>query len=165
MLTVKFMSIKAQTLTYDFFIATSLLLLLLISTFFLFYYKIENIEEEKEKSEMVNVLISASDIWFKEGYPKYWNVDNVIEIGLSNNNQINTTKVRLMEEMGYQKLASLLSLGTFNVNYFVYSQNGSLIYSFPNSSFDNVKNLLVLERIAIWNDSIVRVRTLVWQKA
>jgi len=165
MLTVKFMSIKAQTLTYDFFIATSLLLLLLIVTFFLFYYKIENIEEEEKKSEMVNVLISASEIWFKEGYPKYWNVDNVIEIGLSNNNQINTTKVRLMEEMGYQKLASLLGLGTFNVNYFVYSQNGSLIYSFPNFSFDNAKNVLVLERITIWNNSIVRVRTLVWQKA
>jgi len=161
---VKFMSIKAQTLTYDFFIATSLLLLLLIATFFLFYYKIENIEEEKEKSEMVNVLISASDIWFKEGYPKYWNVDNVIEIGLANNNQINTTKVRLMEEMGYQKLASLLSLGTFNVNYFVYLQNGSLIYSFPSLSYENAKNVLVLERIAIWNDSVVKVRTLVWQK-
>jgi hypothetical protein len=162
---VEFMSIKAQTLTYDFFIATSLLLLLLIATFFLFYYKIENIEEEKRKSEMVNVLISASDIWFKEGYPEYWNVDNVIEIGLANNNRINTTKVRLMEEMGYQKLASLLSLGTFNVNYFVYLQNGSLIYSFPNSSFENAKDALVLERIAIWNDSIVKVRTLVWQKA
>jgi hypothetical protein len=162
---VKFMLIKAQTLTYDFFIATSLLLLLLIATFFLFYYKIENIEEEKKKGEMANVLISASDIWFKEGYPKYWNVDNVIEIGLSNNNQINTTKVRLIEEMGYQKFALLLGLGTFNVNYFVYSQNGSLIYSFPNSYFYNAKNVLVLERITIWNDSIVRVRTLVWQKA
>jgi hypothetical protein len=159
------MLIKAQTLTYDFFIATSLLLLLLITTLFLFYYKIENIEEEKEKSEMVNVLIYASDIWFKEGYPKYWNVDNVIEIGLSNNNQINTTKVRLMEEMGYQKLASLLSLGTFNVNYFVYLQNGSLIYSFPSLSYEKAKNVVVLERIAIWNDSIVKVRTLVWQKA
>jgi hypothetical protein len=158
------MSIKAQTLTYDFFIATSLLLLLLIATFFLFYYKIENIEEKKRKSEMVNVLISASDIWFKEGYPKYWNVDNFIEIGLANNNQINTTKVRLMEEIGYQKLASLLSLGNFNVNYFVYLQNGSLIYSFPNFSFENAKNVLVLERITIWNDSIVKVRTLVWQK-
>jgi len=165
MLTVKFMLIKAQTLTYDFFIATSLLLLLLIATFFLFYYKIENIEEEKEKSEMVNVLIYASDIWFKEGYPKYWNVDNVIEIGLSNNNQINTTKVRLMEEMGYQRLASLLSLGTFNVNYFVYLQNGSLIYSFPSLFYEKAKNVVVLERITIWNNSVVKVRTLVWQKA
>jgi hypothetical protein len=158
------MSIKAQTLTYDFFIATSLLLLLLVITFFLFYYKIENIEEEKRKGEMANVLISASDIWLKEGYPKYWNVDNVIEIGLANDNQINTTKVRLMEEMGYQKLASLLSLGTFNVNYFVYYLNGSLIYSFPSLSYENAKNVLVLERIAIWNDSIVKVRTLVWQR-
>jgi hypothetical protein len=161
---VKSMLIKAQTLTYDFFIATSLLLLLLIATFFLFYYKIENIEEEREKSEMVNMLISASDIWFKEGHPKYWNVNNVVEIGLANNNQINTTKVRLMEEMGYQKLALLLGLGTLNVNYFVYLQNGSLIYSFPSLSYENTKNILVLERIAIWNYSIVKVRTLVWQR-
>jgi len=164
MLMVKFMSIKAQTLTYDFFIATSLLFLALTIAFLLFYYKIESIEEEKRKSEMVNVLISASDLWFKEGYPKYWSVDNVLEIGLANNNQINTTKVRLMEELGYKKLAVLLGLGTFDVNYFVYSQNGSLIYYFPNAYIENVKNVLILERIAIWNESIVRVRTLIMQK-
>jgi len=159
------MSTKAQTLTYDFFIATSLLFLTLTMALFLFYYRIENVEEEKRKSEMMNVLISASEIWFKEGYPKYWSADNVLEIGLANDNQINTTKVRLMEEIGYKKLASLLSLGSFNVNYFVYSQNGSLIYYFPNVSIENAKNVLVLERVAIWNDSIVRVRTLLWQKA
>jgi len=128
---VKFMSIKAQTLTYDFFIATSLLFLALTIILLLFYYKIENIEEEKRKNEMINALISASEIWFKEGYPKYWSVENVLEIGLANNNQINTTKVRLMEELGYRKLATLLGLGTFDVNYFVYSQNDSLIYYFP----------------------------------
>jgi len=159
------MSIKAQTLTYDFFIASSLLFLVLTIAFLLFYYKIENIEEEKRKSEMVNVLISASDIWFKEGYPKYWSVEDVLEIGLANDNRINTTKVRLIEEIGYKKLSALLGLGKFDVNYFVYSQNGSLIYYFPNYDIRNAKNVLILERIAIWNDSIVRVRTLLMQKA
>ena len=164
MLMVKSMSIKAQTLTYDFFIASSLLFLVLTIAFLLFYYKIENIEEEKRKSEMVNVLISASDIWFKEGYPKYWSVEDVLEIGLANDNRINTTKVRLIEEIGYKKLSALLGLGKFDVNYFVYSQNGSLIYYFPNYDIRNAKNVLILERIAIWNESIVRVRTLIMQK-
>jgi len=161
---VKFMSIKAQTLTYDFFIASSLLFLSLTIAFLHFYYKIENIEEEKRKSEMVSVLISASDIWFKEGYPKYWSVNNVLEVGLANDNRINTTKVRLIEELGYKKLVAFLGLGTFDVNYFVYSQNGSLIYYFPSNDIGSVKKVLALDRIAIWNDSIVRVRTLLLQK-
>jgi len=158
------MSIKSQALTYDFFSATSLLLLVLLITFFLLYHKIESFEEEKKKSEMVNFLISSSDIWFKEGYPKYWNENNVIEIGLANDNQINTTKVRLIERMGYQKLASLLNLGTLNVNYLIYSQNGTLIYFYPNRSIEKAKDVLVLERVAIWNYSIVKVRTLLWRK-
>ena len=161
---VRFMSIKAQTLTYDFFIATSILLVALTITFFLAYHNIQSIEEEKRKGEMVEVLISASDVWFKEGYPKYWSINDVVELGLSNDNQINSTKVRLMEEMEYQRIASLLSLGSFSVGYIVYSQNGSLIYSFPNFSLEKAKNVLVLDRTAIWNDSIVKVRTIIWQE-
>jgi len=158
------MSIKAQTLTYDFFFATSILLLTLTITFFYIYHKIQDIEEEKIKGEMVEILISASDVWFKEGYPKYWDVSNVVEIGLSNNNQINSTKVKLMEELGYQKVALLLGIGLFNFQYSVYSQNGTLIYSFPNLTFEKAKNVLVLDRTAIWNESIVKVRTIIWRE-
>ena len=164
MLMVRFMLIKSQTLTYDFFIAASILFLILIAAFFLWYYKMEGIKEEREKADLADILIYASEIWFKEGYPIYWNTSNVLEIGLANENRINTTKVRMMEELGYQKLAYLLSLGTANVNYFVYSLNGTLLYSFPNYSMENAKDILVLERVAIWNESIVKVKTVVWQK-
>ena len=162
---VRFMSTKAQKLTYDFFFATSVLLIALTATFFYVYHKIQDIEEEKIKGEMVGILISVSDVWFKEGYPEYWDSSNVVEIGLSNNNQINSTKVKLMEELGYQKVASLLGLGLFNFQYSVYSQNGTLIYSFPNLTFEMGKNVLVLDRTAIWNESIVKVRTIIWQEA
>jgi len=159
------MLIKGQTLTYDFFVASSVFFLATTILLFSIYYKFETIREAQEKGELTELLISASDVWFKEGYPKYWSIENVVEIGISNENQINTTKIRFMEEMGYEKFASILNLGNFDVNYLIYSQNGTLIYYFPSRSVENSKNILVFERTAIWNDSIVRVRTILWQRA
>ena len=158
------MSIKAQTLSYDFFIATFLLFLFLALIFLFFYYRTKSYQENSEKIRANELLFSSSEIWFKEGHPKYWNESNVVEIGLSNDGKINLTKVKLLENLGYSKVVSLLNLGTWNVKYSLLLQNGTEIFSFPSNEIDNAKDLFVLERIGILEDKPVIIRTILWLK-
>jgi len=155
---------KAQVFTYDFFIALSIFLLIMILIMNNWYYSAIQMEETREKNLAYNTLLYTSQVWFKEGYPKYWDASNVIELGLSNDGKINRTKVEILNNsIGYQKAALLLKLGTFNLCYEVYNKTGALIFRFPqDANYSSAKNIYKIERVAIWDEEPVKVRTLLW---
>lgn len=157
------MSSKAQVLTYDFFIAVSIFLFILsvIGTYWVYW--MNEILGRRKSNEMINTLLAASEIWFKEGYPRYWTPDNVLEVGMSNGNVINSTKMRYLEKMGYQKFLSLTNLN-FDVFYRVLNESDGIIFEFPEDGIPpNYKNLLKIERLGVLNSSIVKVQTIVWE--
>lgn len=107
----------------------------------------------------MNELLLTSDIWFKEGYPKYWDAASIREIGLSNDNIINSTKMAMMQSMGYSKVVSLLNLGPYNAEYSVYDASNNTIFHFPDSGIVCNMNAYSIERIGVLGDSSVRIRT------
>lgn len=155
---------KAQTLTYDFFIALSIFFLVFLIILSYWYYSSVQMQEVIEKNRAANELFLASDVWFKEGYPKYWGAENVLEMGFSNGNEINRTKMEMLPSIGYPKLVSLLNLGTFNIQYTVYNTTRDVIFQFPSSAdFSSAGNVYKIERIGLIGDQPVKIRTVIWE--
>lgn len=156
---------KAQVFTYDFFIALAIFFVVAILVMNNWYSTAVQNQEILEKNLAYTTLISASQVWFKEGYPKYWNAENVIELGLSNEGKINETKIEMLNNsLSYSRVASLLNLGNFNLCYEIYSKTGDLIFRFPqNADFSSAKNIYKIDRIGILNEQPVKVRTLIWK--
>ncbi|MEM5878883.1 MAG: hypothetical protein QXU74_00090 [Candidatus Aenigmatarchaeota archaeon] len=155
---------KAQAFTYDFFIALGIFFVVMILVMGNWYFSAVQTQETMEKNLAYNILLSASQVWFKEGFPKYWNVDNIVELGLSNDGKINETKMEMLNNsIGYPKATLLLNLGNFNLCYEIYDKTGNLIFRFPqNADLNSAKNIYKIERIGILNEQPVKVRTLIW---
>lgn len=161
MLMVKSTSSKGQTLSYDFFIASTIFLVIVIIIFGYWTYSMKEIQETQEKEEAFNTLIEASQIWFKEGYPKYWDNETVVEIGLSNDGIINETKLNLLTSMGYQKFLSFMNLGKFNVFYNVTNET-SIVFQFGNPPSQQANDIYQMKRVGILNGQAVKIKTILW---
>jgi hypothetical protein len=155
------MSIKGQAFTYDFFIALGIFfaILSILSTYW-YYYTLQ-FSEIEEKNEAFNSLVKASQIWFSEGYPVYWDLNNIVEIGLSNEGRINSTKLSFLENLNETEFLKKLNFGNYRVKYEVY-EDSKLIFSYPNSSFW-ASEILTLERFGVLNGSIVKIKTYLWK--
>jgi len=154
---------KAQALTYDFFIATAIFFVILTIAMGYWYYSMLQTQEIGEKNRASNEMLSASEIWFKEGYPKYWNASNIMEIGMNNDKKINRTKMEMLPQVGYSKIISLLNLGIDNVQFTLYNISNNVIFQFPSGvDLSSAKNIYQIERIGILDDKPVRIMTIIW---
>jgi hypothetical protein len=153
---------KAQALTYDFFIAMGIFFVITAVALGYWSYSSIQMNELIERNRATNTLYMASQIWFKEGYPRYWNFDNVLELGMTNDNKINQTKMQTLETLGYSKFLSMLNTGAYNLKYIVYTTSNTTIFEFPSNSTVSGKNIYTIERIGILNDQPVKIRTIVW---
>ena len=154
---------KAQTLTYDFFIALAIFIAIVSLVVVHWYFSSVQMQETMEKNFALKATLSASQAWFKEGFPRYWDLENVIELGLANDGKINRTKMEMLNQLGYSKVTLLLNLGNYNLRYEIYNKTNDLIFSFPNNSdLSRAKNVYKIERVGILDGQPVKVRTLVW---
>lgn len=153
---------KAQVLTYDFFIALSIFLVVLIIAMSNWYYSMLQIEEILKRNQAINILFLASQAWFKEGYPKYWGTEDVLELGMSNDNRINRTKMDMLAQLGYSRTASLLNLGTYNLQYTIYDSRNQTIFHFPSTTNLTAKNVYKIERVGILDEQPVVISTIIW---
>jgi len=155
---------KAQILTYDFFTAMAIFIVVLTVVMGYWYYASVQIEETRERNRATNLLYLSSDVWFKEGYPKYWGATDVMEIGMSNGNRINETKMEILNDsISYSKLVSLLNLGVYNVQYTVYNSTRGIIFQFPSGvNLGFAKNVYNIERVGILDEKPVVIRTIIW---
>lgn len=154
---------KAQAMTYDFFIAMIIFLFLLTLVISYWHYSAVQMEEINENNRATNALFLASEVWFKEGYPRYWEKTNILELGLSNDNMINRTKMEMLPDLGYSKVVFLLNLGTYNLQYTLYNSNNYMIFQFPSGEIpSSANNIYKIERIGILDEQPVKVRTIIW---
>ena len=155
---------KAQILTYDFFVAMAIFLVVLTVVMGYWYYSSTQIEETRERNQATNSLFLSSDVWFKEGYPKYWGPTDVMEIGISNDGRINETKMNMIRDnISYSKLVSLLNLGIYNVQYTVYNSSKGIIFQFPSGvDLSSAKNIYNIERVGVLDENPVVIRTILW---
>jgi len=154
---------KAQALTYDFFIALAIFIAVVSLVMVQWYFSSVQMQESMEKNSALKATLLASQAWFREGYPKYWDSDNVVELGLANEGKINRTKMEMLYQLGYSRVTLLLNLGHYNLRYEIYNKTNNLIFSFHNSSdLNKAKNVYKIERVGILDGQPVKVRTLVW---
>lgn len=158
---VRYMSAKAQVFSVDFLIACSIFLVAVTILFIYWSYTSLQIEETRRTNDMIDKLYLASQVWFKEGTPIYWSAENVVELGLQNNNEFNQTKLSVLNNsIGYQKTLSLLGLN-YHLYYRVYSETNATLFNFgfyPSNS----ENVMVAKRVGILNGSIAIVEVVLW---
>jgi hypothetical protein len=153
---------KAQTLSYDFFISASIFMAILTVILFYFSYSTSQISDTIVKNEISNKLFLASQIWFNEGYPKYWDESNVIQLGLANDGYLNNTKINKLNSIGYQKVLELIGASGYNVYYRVFDSANSTKFEFGLYPY-NSKNTVKIYRTSILNGSLVTIETMVWK--
>ena len=120
------------------------------------------IEEYRKRREMFDEAVRASELFFREGYPSCWSIENVKEIGLENQGYLNWTKLTLLKDMGYSKFQSLTNFKYF-VNVSIKDMQNETIFEFgPNVSFEP-KEIVKIVRFSILNQTMVRIEVKVWK--
>lgn len=152
---------KAQIFSVDFLIACSIFLIAVTILYIYWSYASLQIEETRLTNDMIDKLYLASQVWFKEGFPPYWSAEDVVELGLQNDNEFNQTKLLLLNNsIGYQRALALLGLN-YNLYYRVYNESNSTLFDFGLYP-SNPKNTMVAKRIGILNGSIAIVEVVLW---
>jgi len=158
---VGYTSAKAQIFSVDFLIACSIFLVAVTILFIYWSYTSLQIEETRRINDMIDKLYLASQVWFKEGTPTHWSAENIVELGLQNDDEFNQTKLSLLNNsIGYQKTLSLLGLN-YNLYYRIYNEANATLFNFgfyPSNS----KNVMVTKRVGILDGSIAIVEVVLW---
>jgi len=160
MIMVLFMSTRAQIFSADFIIAASLFILLSGVAYYLWVEKSYSIEESKKFNKLIDAAYLASNVWLREGTPKYWNADNIVELGLQNDNKLNRTKMEMLNDLGYQKVKQLSGLSDYDFLLRVYRSNNQTLFEF--GRLDEAKNVFKVKRISVLDGEIVFIETIVW---
>jgi len=153
---------KAQTFSADFLIASCVFLMITSLVYAYWTYIFTGMEERRFVEDMSEKIHLASQIWFKEGYPIYWSADNVRELGLQNDNKLNYTKILSLEDIGYQKVKTLIGCENYDLFYRLYDQTNYTIFQFGTPP-TNAEYVMREKRIGILNESIVLIDVVLWK--
>jgi hypothetical protein len=111
---------KAQVFSADFLVATSIFLLVLTVVMIYWSYTNMQIEETKIINEMIDKAYIISQVWFREGTPKYWDSTDVREVGLLSDHRINETKMDEMKKMGYSRVKGVIGAAPYEFQFRVF---------------------------------------------
>ncbi len=154
---------KAQTLSYDFFIATAIFIAVLTMLLYYWTYSSKQIDDTVAANDVANKLFLASQVWFTEGYPQYWDASNVTEIGLASNDVINSTKMNILNNtIGYQKVLDMVGVRGYNVYYRVFNGTNATMFEFG-AYPSNAVSISRFDRLSVLNGTLVTIQTLVWR--
>jgi len=155
------MSAKGQIFSIDFLVACTIFLITVTILYVYWGYTTIQIEETRFTNDMTDKLNLASQVWFKEGTPIYWDSSNVIELGLQNNHEFNETKMNNLNSIGYQRVMTLVGILSYNFYYRLYDENNSTLFEFGLTP-SNSKNLVRSKRVGILNGSIAFLEVVLW---
>ena len=101
-----------------------------------------------------------------DGYPKDWNVDSVVTIGLFDDGKINNTKLLLFKELAESDYQITKQLFNIRNNYYVFF-NEVIVVDGVNitgigDSPDNPDNLARIGRVVVQNNKIKDMNIYVW---
>jgi len=154
---------KGQTFSTDFVIACIVFILAVAILLVYWKYTSNKINETTLINEMTEKAYLISEIWFREGIPKYWEPSNVIDLGLSNNHRFNKTKMDSLNDplLGYQNVTKMIGAETYDYKFVVLNSTKDTVYSFGVNP-TNPDNLVKVNRVGILDGDIVTVEVMVW---
>ncbi|RLI99377.1 MAG: hypothetical protein DRP06_03575 [Candidatus Aenigmatarchaeota archaeon] len=146
---------RGQIFSFDFLIACSIFILVLVILIGHIGYNTLQLNELKDKHELIRSGYKLSGIFFMEGYPKDWNSSNVEIIGLQTDNRIDWNKLKEFENIGYQKSLILLGL---KYDYNITIGN----YTFGENP-ENASSAFIINRVGILNSSVVPMQIIIFK--
>jgi hypothetical protein len=163
--------IKGQVWSIDFITGMSIfLLVLLIAAKMLL-----PLAPSQEYNVAYRDALHISDALLSSGYPAQWNSTNAIILGIAQNNRIDDTHLNTIRKISYDRTKSLFHISN---EYLFFFQNSTQIintgqcvygYNIPTSSdctpqlgTINYDNMIKMDRIVIYNSTMVRLTVYVW---
>ena len=155
---------KGQVFSTDFIIACTIFILAVSILLIYWTYTSNKINETNLINDMIEKAYLISEMWFRDGIPKYWNVSNVIDIGLSNNHRFNRTKMDSLNDplLGYENVTKLIGVEVYEYNFTVFDTTKNVVYTFGQNP-SNPDNLVKIKRVGILDGKIVIVDVMVWK--
>ncbi len=164
---------KAQAWGFDLMIA---LVIFIGGLVFFYTYSLNYQQESQEKlDEMLFEGDFIAESILSEGFPDDWNENNVVKVGITNNNKVNETKLENLynlananaNSLGYAKTKSLL-----NTRYeFFFNFTDEIIFGGvpileggigKNYAAQSYDNLIKINRFTIYRDEPVTLSLYVW---
>ena len=154
---------KGQTFSTDFMIACTVFILAVAILLVYWRYTSNKISETSLINDMTEKAYLISEIWFREGIPKYWDSSNVIDLGLSNDHRFNRTKIDTLTDplLNYQNVSKMIGAENYDYNFTVFNSTKNVVYTFGMSP-TNPDNLVKVKRVGILDGDIVTVEVMVW---
>ncbi|MFP4424264.1 MAG: hypothetical protein ACLFP2_03440 [Candidatus Woesearchaeota archaeon] len=162
---------KGQTWYMDLFLG----MVIFMIAFTILLKSSTNLSSEKQDlSERIKIEGSLmSKMLLSEGIPGNWTNESVSQIGLLSNKRINATKVSNFTAIDYGRTRDLTRL-LFDYHFHftngtdIISINGRKNFGYPGVNSTNVTNLdpeylLRINRLTIYNSSIVKMVLYLWQ--
>jgi hypothetical protein len=156
------MSTKAQIFSTDFIVASSIFIILAAVIYSLWLSRAYNIEENNQLSNLIDSAYLSSNVWLREGTPKYWDKENIIDLGLQNNNRLNRTKIEMLDDLGYERVKDLAGLSDYDFYMRIYNKGNQTLFEF--GSVVEARNIVKIKRASILDGDIVFIDTIVWSR-
>lgn len=170
------MTNKGQFFSSEVLMAYFIFSLAIIMVFFLWNVAVKEINQSEEMYNLEEKAVSLGEKLVKtEGVPKNWTKKNVMSVGLAKEKQprvLDKTKIiefiQLMNE-SYEERSHLLGLGKYDFFFNLTDMQGGQIIienltCATGKKPSQEKSKLPVERTALWNDSIVKVKLIVWEE-
>ena len=143
----------------------------------IFFYKFSIDLTSSGQSAAADLITNGKDVsnlLMKSGYPPNWNLSSVILFGLTDDEHLNVTKVYFFSQQEYNASKGLLST---QYNYYIFFEyaNGTQamvgnvsgigkpgVNSSNILQVENPKNIIKIDRLVIYNVSIVKMKVYIW---
>ena len=143
------MSTKAQMLSLDFIVGLSIIMLTLI-----IYFIASSQATNSSADIFLEEAESISDNLITAGIPDYWDEENVITIGLTDNNHIiNNTKLQQLSDMEYQEAKNKLNIRD-DFNIYIVNRDGEKT-SIQESK--ELEQLIKVTRLVFYDNDLTRL--------
>jgi len=121
--------LKAQIFSTDFIVGTSIFLIAF--TILIIYWQNVNLEilDVDNQNSLVSAGYSASNILFSDGFPKGWDPSDFVALGLLNDQRLNKTKLKHLNNLGYERVRILLGTWPYKFYFEITNSSGSIVRS------------------------------------
>ena len=168
-----FILTKAQVFSLDLIIG-----IIIFGSAILIYYKTTTNLSDQDEALLDDLLIDAKTIsssLMSQGYPYNWSKDDVVRIGISNDNRINETKLEQFSMISYKESRKLF--GTVYNYYIFFRDRNNNILRFNESLegigkadvnstniqiVENPKKLVKITRLVIKDLDIAKMVIYLW---
>lgn len=162
---------KAQVSTIDFILGLGIM----IFAFILAINLLVNIRSSSDFDLVKEEALQLSDKIFSEGIPSNWNTTSVISLGILSENQLNISKLSLIQTIPYNQTKRIMGL---SYDYYFYFANESSILALNGvcgqgqggvltdinctPTYPATDNLIEIERLIVYNQTLLRSTLVVW---